>query len=100
MATDWADIIVAKFMNPDEYEDISFPEWHGAMYNLLNPQKLWKFLYKDVPEEEREEHHSFERRYFIIEEYKKYATYQIERIEGEFAKLCDDSGKICKLKKY
>lgn len=100
METDWSDVLVAKFMDPDEYEHVSFVKWHETMFTLLNPPALLHLLYKDVPEEEREEKHKMECQKFIDDENARYATYQIEHIEGEFAKLCDDNGKIVKLTKY
>lgn len=97
--TAWSDVLVAKFIDPDKYGDVSFLKWHETMFNLQNPPALLHLLYKDEPEEEREVKHKIDFQNYIDEEKLRYATYQIERIEGEFAKLCDADGKIITLQK-
>lgn len=100
METDWGDVILAKFMDADEYEHAQFRTWHETRFNLMHPPSQWHLQYKNIQKEHWEDYHRSERIKYVIEEDEKYATYQIERISGEFAKMCDDSGKICKLIKY
>lgn len=100
METNWSDILLAKFMDPDEYSDVCFRKWHETMFDILNPSILLHVLYPDVLEEEREEKHETERTKFIEDEEMRYMNYEIERIHGEFAKLSDQNGQIIKLKKY
>lgn len=100
METDWNDVLLAKFMYPDDYDNVSFEDWHDTMFNIINPPSLLHLLYKDVPENEREQEHARQCEEFIARERDRFQSYEIERIEGAFAKLSDSRGKIIKLKKY